>query len=91
MAAEIVLRTGWRELALRFLDGFNPQPERAIVIADAIVDFAATGDVDESVPLRHHAHDFVRTAHRLIEQQQDPVASSQIDQWVAKWNDKYGV
>ena len=92
--------SAWRELALRFLDGVNPQPERAIVIADCILSFNLVDLIAEALPLRHHAHAFVQYALRVIEYRTaNPLATSnstltaseQVEEWIWKWNAAKGV
>lgn len=75
----------FRELALRFLDSFNPQPKKAIVIANAIVDY------DESVgigSLRYFSHDFVRMAYDRIENDREQERCIPIGDWLNRWHEK---
>ena len=78
----------FRELALRFLDSYNPQPEKSIVIADAILSY--DGYVDETIPMRHTAHSFVSKAMRVIEKGGSE-GDSVVGKWIHEWNEKFGV
>ena len=78
----------FRELSLRFLDSYNPQPDRAIVIADAILSF--DGEIDEQLPMRHISHRFVYAATRLIEKE-CVLGSSPMERWISDWNEEFGV
>lgn len=78
----------FRELSLRFLDLYNPQPERAIVIADAILSF--DGAVDKERPMRHISHEFVNAATRLIEKSSE-IGDSPMERWISDWNEEFGV
>ncbi len=84
----ILTTLAWRELALRFLDSCNPQPDKAIVIADCIVSYR--GPFPEDQPLRHHAHEFFREAEAQIQHGNAPT-DSPIGRWIADWNKHYGV
>lgn len=87
MEKEILDRLHFRELALRFLDGINPQPHKAIVIADAICSY--DGDLDEGRPMRYEAHDFVQAALQIIDR--DEGASGRLfGYWLTFWNEKFG-
>ena len=81
-AYELYRWLGWRELALRFLDSYNPKPERAIVIVNVIVEF--DGHIPDDVPLRHHAHEFVRTADTIISQRGTPKINP-VSEWIRRW------
>lgn len=54
----------WQELAIWFLNEYNPRPERAVVIAHAILEW--DGETSH-LNMRHHAHCFVERAYRIIE------------------------
>lgn len=86
---ELYRRLAWRELALRFLDSCNPEPDRAIVIANCIVDY--DGPMDLEKPLRHSAHEFFRMAERLIEHGNVPTEASAMASWIMRWNKELGV
>ena len=77
----------FRELALRFLDSFNPQPEKAIVIADAILSYDSY--IDEKLPMRHSAHAFVLEATKLIEKGSPP-REGIVGKWLNEWNERFG-
>jgi hypothetical protein len=83
----ILERLHFRELALRFLDGINPQPYRAIVIADAICSY--DGDLDEGLPMRHQCHNFVHAAMRIIDRN-EPASGEAFSYWIDNWNEKFG-
>ena len=87
----LVRLLAFRELALRFLDGIVPQPYHAIVIADAIVSFDGIVECDSSVPLRHHAHEFVKEAVSVIESKATFLSGRQFGEWMVVWNDEFGV
>jgi hypothetical protein len=87
----LVRLLSFRELALRFLDDVNPKPERAIVIADAIVSFDEVDSLDRLVPMRHHAHAFVDEALRVIEYRSAFLSGRQFGRWMVVWNDQFGV
>lgn len=94
---EILQRLGWRELALRFLDSFNPKLRTEVIIANAIVDY--DGDIPEDIPLRHHAHEFVRICVNIIEHSSlnlrypanSKLTARGIQDWVVSWNEKMGL
>ncbi len=73
----------WRELALRFLDSHNPQPERAIVVAHAILEW--DGDLGDN--MRHHAHGFAVQAVRIIEGPDYAAVDTmpEIERWLIRW------
>lgn len=87
MESEILQRLHFRELALRFLDSYNPQCDKAIVIADAILSW--NGPLDTSEPMRYQASDFVRQAVRIIENTMEP--AGKYSAWLIQWNKKYGI
>ena len=84
----VLLRLHFREMALRFLDGMNPQPHKAIVIADAICSYY--GHLDLSRPMRYEAHDFFHEALYVIDQAQQP-RERRFNQWLHEWNVEFGV
>ena len=86
---EILLRLHFRELALRYLDQTNPQPNRAIVIADAICSY--DGPFEENRPMRYEAHDFFHEALKLIEFKQPLSSGRRFNQWLHTWNLTFGV
>lgn len=87
----LVRLLSFRELALRFLDGINPQPYHAIVIADAVVSFDGVDDLDAAIPMRHHAHEFVTEALNVIEYKKDFLSGKYFCRWMVVWNDEFGV
>lgn len=87
----LVRLLSFRELALRFLDGINPQPYHAIVIADAIVSFDGVDQLDAAIPMRHHAHEFVQEAMRVIENKATFLSGRQFGRWMVVWNGEFGV
>ena len=87
----LVRLLSFRELALRFLDDTNPKPYHAIVIADAIVSFDECESLDDQVPMRHHAHEFVQEALRVIECKTAFLSGRQFARWMVVWNDQFGV
>lgn len=88
---QLVRLLSFRELALRFLDGVNPQPYHAIVIADAIVSFDGVAELDPGIPMRHHAHEFVQEALRVIENKAKFLSDKPFSRWMVVWNDEFGV
>ena len=85
----VLLRLHFRELALRFLDGMNPQPDKAIVIADAICSY--DGEIDTGRPIRYEAHDFFHEALKVIEQKQTMLNGRNFNSWLHVWNKGFGV
>lgn len=83
MDDEILKRLHFRELALRYLDSFNPPLKRAIVIADCICSFDE--NLNPVVPMRHIAHTFVHGAARLIEQNQPLPDDHAFHRWLTRW------
>ena len=78
----ILRRLAWREIALRFLDSYNPMPDKAIVIANAIVEY------DGNIPdthMRYHAYEFVSKATARIEHRESTEGRNTIMQWLDKW------
>ena len=88
MNEPILERLHFRELALRFLDSYNPQPDRAVVIADAICAF--DGMLTDAIPMRHHAHRFVAEAYRIIEQEREG-SDAPFSAWLIWWNRQFGI
>lgn len=88
MTNEILKRLHFQEMALRFLDGMNPQPDRALVIADAICSY--DGPLDTRQPMRYLAHDFLWQAIPVIERRQG-ANNGAFAEWLRKWNETYGV
>ena len=86
--AVVLLRMHFRELALRFLDSYNPQPVRAIVIADCICSY--DGELDDKVPMRHQAHDFVTQAMRAIDRGEPCQYAGRFVDWINNWNSRFG-
>lgn len=85
----VLLRLHFREMCLRFLDGMNPQPDKAIVIADAICSYDA--DIDTERAMRYEAHDFVHEALKVIQQDQPMLNGRRFNQWLHRWNAEFGV
>lgn len=82
-------RLAWRELALRFLDGYNPEPLRHIIICECILSYY--GELSDEYPLRYHAHHFVKIAHEVIELKTDPKPEEgNIAKWIRAWNSMLG-
>lgn len=81
LADMILQRLAWRELALRFLNSFNPQPDKAIVIANAIVEY----DGEIGFPMRYHAHGFVQSAYQIIEHEKTWKPTLEMDEWLMAW------
>jgi hypothetical protein len=88
MSDDILKRLHFREIALRFLDGFNPAPSKSIVIADCICSY--DGPLFYTVPIRYQAHDFVHAAYRLIELKQELPVSTQYGIWLTDWVKEFG-
>lgn len=80
--SEDLRRLGWRELALRFLDSFNPKLNREIIVVNAVVDY--DGPLPET-HLRYHAHSFVRAAAAMIEQEITPSPGEECGDWLKEW------
>ncbi len=60
---DLLLQLQFRELALRFLDSFNPKLEKAIVIADAILSFDNT--IKKSIGVKNQEfHDWITVWNR---------------------------
>jgi hypothetical protein len=92
MSEDILKRLHFREIALRYLDDFNPAPIKAIVIADCICSY--DGPILAIDPVRYQAHDFVQAAYRRIEKRQDVPAGNSLStpwaEWLVEWVKKYG-
>jgi len=88
LEGRVLQRLGFRELAFRFVDSFNPPlGPRAIVVADAIVSF--DGPLDCGVPLRYQADEFVWEAVRVIVRGERD-GGGVFGDWVVEWNSKFG-
>jgi hypothetical protein len=80
----LVRLLAWRELALRFLNAHTPQPDRAIVVAHAILEW--DGDLGEN--MRHNAHYFTVQAVNIMELDEDYKQLSsacQVENWLIRW------
>lgn len=75
-------RQAWQQLAINFLESFNPKLKREIIIREAIL--AYDGYLSD-VRIRHHAHDFIQKAVRLIELKQ-PLGETHTELWLIEWN-----
>jgi hypothetical protein len=84
----ILLRLHFQEMALRFLDGTNPQPSRAIVIADAICSY--DGEIDTTRPVRYEAHEFFHEALAVIQNSQLTPSKKRFNDWLHRWNKEFG-
>jgi hypothetical protein len=73
----------WRELALRFIDSYNPQPDKAIVIAHCILEW--DGELGDN--MRRHAHHFVERAVMFIDgpEQVETPKMDDLDKWLIRW------
>ena len=87
MSDQILRVLAWRELALRFLDGYKL--EKSIVVADCIVSY--DGYLPEFEPLRYHAHRFVEEAVALIEHDVHKEPESDATVWITRWNKRHGI
>lgn len=86
--SDILQRLHFREIALRYLDSFNPAPAKSIVIADCICSY--DGQLLSISPMRYQAHSFVHSAYRLIEQGQELPVSQPYAGWLTNWMKEFG-
>lgn len=88
MSNDILRRMHFREIALRYLDGFNPQPRTAIVIADAICSY--DGSLSDVEPMRYQSHEFVTESVRVIDSGQSIREGRPFCNWLKKWVQEFG-
>lgn len=87
MSDNVLRRLHFRELSLRYLDSFNPQLKRSIVIADCICSY--DGNLNPEAPMRHVAHTFVHAAVKLIEHNGDIADDHVFKRWLDEWIKKF--
>lgn len=73
----------WRELALRYLESYNPRIEHEMVIVNMIVDYDAY--IPYNQPLRYNANNFVETAVRMIEYGKPADRENPATLWIQSW------
>lgn len=85
-------------MARHFLDSFNPQPTRAVVILDCILAFPQeflVGNPEYNNTLRHMAHSFVQDAYRFADMigfpgsRFTPYSIPDIAIWLKNWWENY--
>jgi hypothetical protein len=87
MNDDVLKRLHFRELALRYLDSFNPPLKKSIVIADCICSY--DGNLNPVAPMRHIAHTFVHGAAKIIENNQLLPADHAFHHWLTEWSKNF--
>lgn len=78
----------FRDISMMFLKSMNPRLEREVVVMDAI--YAYRGPLPEH-SMRYFAHQFVRSAERIIDKGLTVSTSVVIDAWITQWNKEFGL